>query len=69
MPRQASARKRPPTRSWLARPRTAFVQKCLKTDAAADKAAQREKAAADVKLAGAAKNSFYPEVRENRLSR
>ncbi|MGL6534781.1 hypothetical protein ACSZN5_18030, partial [Aeromonas caviae] len=38
--------------------KNSFVQKCLKTDGAADKATQCEKAAADKKLAGAAKNSF-----------
>ena len=38
--------------------KNSFVQKCVKTDGAADKATQCEKAAADKKLAGAAKNSF-----------
>lgn len=38
--------------------KNSFIQKCVKTDAAADKTAQCEKAAADKKLAGAAKNSF-----------
>ena len=38
--------------------KNSFIQKCVKTDGAADKATQCEKAAADKKLAGAAKNSF-----------